>query len=61
MFVFLRMKEKRAILVFDDISAERQSRRPFPVNILKYSIKINCLENTSFLLVDWWTTILLKK
>lgn len=33
----------------------RQSRHPFSVNTLKYSIKINCLENTSFLLVDWWT------
>lgn len=35
----------------------RQSRHPFSVNTLKYSIKINCLENTSFLLVDWWTGV----
>lgn len=39
----------------------RQSRHPFSVNTLKYSIKINCLENTSFLPVDWWTEVSLLK
>lgn len=39
----------------------RQSRHPFSVTTLKHPIKINCLENTSFLLVDWWTRVSLYK